>query len=276
MRKILDAVLKCMDTAHPIFAGDEVVRWPATEWDRFVKQKFIRQCESRTSINCTECADHHVEEVLVLEEPLGSPVRAYIHCPQMDSPDAFHDIISNAMQLAEPLPEPTAKNTSMSSADNAPPPACNPELRNHYETTYANNDGEMREGVRSIPISQIGKTLLEITSEWPRRVEALLFSDENGTIRYFESNDDLFAWIQEHMSVFWKIGLDSNGQSLISRGEIMSHLQAVTQKYIAVEELPHQPEMDGHYYAWKAPKDYKPTGEYSLPGDDERAAVVQG
>lgn len=166
------------------------------------------------------------------------------------------------------MPEPQAQiaeaqQTPRSSGD-TPKPAttAKPLLRNHEVFTYANKNGDLREGIKAIPILQIGKTLLDATSNWPRRVEALLFSDENGTIRYFESRDDLFAWVQERMALFWQVGLDDNTQSLVSRGEFMSHLQAVTDKYVAVEEYPHQPQMEGHYYAWRPPQDYTATGEY--------------
>lgn len=135
-------------------------------------------------------------------------------------------------------------------------------LRNHLIERTVNVQGDTVESIRAIPIGEIRDALLKHTGEWPRRVETLLFVENNGVVRYLEARDELFAWIQEELPLFWSPGQDSTGQSLTTKAEFISHLEATTLQYDAVEDLPHEPPMDGHYYAWQPPEDYTPTGEY--------------
>ncbi len=137
-----------------------------------------------------------------------------------------------------------------------------PCLRNYNVFQGVDSEGNIKEFIRTISITDIGKTLLGHTGDWPRRVEALLFSDEGGTVRYLEARDDLFAWTMQRLPVFWTGGQDVDGQTLVSKAEFMSHLQATTTQYVAVENMPHEPVIAGHYYAWRPPTDYQPTGEY--------------
>ncbi|MGH8428631.1 MAG: hypothetical protein ACRES7_11760 [Gammaproteobacteria bacterium] len=141
-------------------------------------------------------------------------------------------------------------------------PAAQAALRNHLRERSVNAQGDTVESIRAIPIGEIRDVLLKHTGEWPRRVETLLFVEQDSVIRYLEGRDELFAWIQEQVPLYWSAGQDSTGQSLTTKAEFVSHLEATTLKYDAVEDLPHEPPMDGHYYAWKPPEGYTPTGEY--------------
>jgi len=191
-----------------------------------------------------------------------------LHIATCDTPAKFRESVLKAIETALPMPEvqPKPSAAPQSPPSNDAQPQSNsgkPKLRNHEIFTYADKSGNVREGVRAIPIIEIANALLRTTENWPRRVEKLLFSDENGTVRYFEDRDDLFAWVQSRMAVYWAAGQDDADQrSLVSRAEFMSHLQATTQKYAAVEEMPHEPPMEGHYYAWRPPADYQATGKY--------------
>ena len=141
-------------------------------------------------------------------------------------------------------------------------PGARPELRNHEVYTFSKSDGSIGEGIKALPIATISKTLFEATGNWPRRVGSLLFADEDGKIRYFEDRDALFAWIHERVALYWSPGQDDNSVSLATKAEFMSHLQSAAQCYDAVEELPHEPPMDNHYYAWRPPANLTATGEY--------------
>jgi hypothetical protein len=43
----------------------------------------VRRDDNATTVTCDACPDGHVEEVVRVESPPGSPVRAYIPCPQL-------------------------------------------------------------------------------------------------------------------------------------------------------------------------------------------------
>jgi hypothetical protein len=49
---------------------------------------------------------------------------------------------------------------------------------------------------------------------------------------------------------------------MVTKGEFYSHLQDRAESFAAVEEVPHEPAFADHFYAWKPPEGYKPTGEY--------------
>jgi hypothetical protein len=70
------------DAKEPRFSGDEVAAWNDGLVGPFVDAGLVHQVENATSVVCDACADGHVEEVTFIENPLRSPVRAYIHCPE--------------------------------------------------------------------------------------------------------------------------------------------------------------------------------------------------
>ena len=135
-------------------------------------------------------------------------------------------------------------------------------LRNYDEIEVAGKNDSRRTAKKAIPVLQIRKTLAGWTGEWPRRVANLLFADEDGTIRYLETSEAAFAWLHERFHVYWATGQDVDGRSLFTKKEFVSHHQAVSTDYRAVEYLPHEPEIEGHYYGWRAPEGYEPTGEH--------------
>ncbi|HUT56806.1 MAG TPA: hypothetical protein VNA25_02900 [Phycisphaerae bacterium] len=70
------------DAREPRFSGDEVAGWDDGLVGRFIDAGIVRQVENATFAVCDACSDRHVEDVTFVENPRGSPVRAYIHCPQ--------------------------------------------------------------------------------------------------------------------------------------------------------------------------------------------------
>jgi len=135
-------------------------------------------------------------------------------------------------------------------------------LRNYEEIEVADKNGNLSTAKKAIPILHIRLTLTGQTDDWPRRVGDLLFVDESGTIRYLETSESAFAWFHERFRLYWAPGQDVDGKTLLTKGEFACHLEAVCTDYDAVEDLPHEPEMQGHYYAWQPPDGYEPTGKH--------------
>lgn len=70
------------DIEKPRFPGDEVNTWDEGTLELFISAGLVRQIESSGSVVCDACGEHHIEEVTYIESPPGSPIRAYIHCPE--------------------------------------------------------------------------------------------------------------------------------------------------------------------------------------------------
>ncbi|MDP6507186.1 MAG: hypothetical protein QF886_26400, partial [Planctomycetota bacterium] len=135
-------------------------------------------------------------------------------------------------------------------------------LWNFDTFVYLDKKGNVAEGKTVIPESRIRMALQAQTDGWPRRVGSLLFYDEKGSIRYLENCNSAFAWIQEQVSLHWNSGLDANNENFVAKPEFFEHLGAKVENYEGVEVCPHHPPLDAHYYAWREPKSYTPTGEH--------------
>jgi hypothetical protein len=69
------------DANEARFSFDEVSSWPAGQEGLLCEAGIIRRDDNTTTIICDACHDGHVEEVVLVESPPGSPIRAHIHCP---------------------------------------------------------------------------------------------------------------------------------------------------------------------------------------------------
>lgn len=78
----LTTVWERSDVAEARFDGDEVRDRRDAGMDRLVKIGLVRPVENIRCVPCDACAEHHLEEVTYIQSPPGSPVRAYIHCPE--------------------------------------------------------------------------------------------------------------------------------------------------------------------------------------------------
>jgi hypothetical protein len=70
------------DVCEAQFSYDEVQSWPQGREALLTEARVIRRCENATSVVCDACHDGHVEDVVWIESPPGSPVRTYIDCPE--------------------------------------------------------------------------------------------------------------------------------------------------------------------------------------------------
>ena len=82
MSDTLIAVWDRSDVEEARFNGDEIRHRHDDEMGRVVMAGLVRPVENIRCVPCDACAEHHVEEVTYIQSPSGSPVRAYIHCPE--------------------------------------------------------------------------------------------------------------------------------------------------------------------------------------------------
>jgi hypothetical protein len=66
----------------PVFGSDEIDDWPPGLLDDLLAEGWIRPIERARAIACDGCHDDHIEEVILIESPPGSGLRAYIPCPE--------------------------------------------------------------------------------------------------------------------------------------------------------------------------------------------------
>jgi primase-polymerase (primpol)-like protein len=108
-------------------------------------------------------------------------------------------------------------------------------------------------------IAQILKHISEKTEGWPRRVGQDLFvHDPQHGVCFLPRVPSLFGWLANKTGgVTW-----FNGASAVNQSEVFAELRRTSQQYRSVEELPHEPPMQGHYYACEAiqPGDGKAMG----------------
>lgn len=70
------------DACEARFSSDEVSSWPEGREALLTEAGIVRRDDNAASVACDACQDGHVEDVVWIESPRGSPGRAYIHCPE--------------------------------------------------------------------------------------------------------------------------------------------------------------------------------------------------
>jgi hypothetical protein len=75
-------VLDRLRAKEPVFTADEVACWPDGLLDQLLAEGVLHPAENAKSVVCDACGRGHVEEVIFIESPPGSGVRAYITCPE--------------------------------------------------------------------------------------------------------------------------------------------------------------------------------------------------
>jgi hypothetical protein len=70
------------DVADPVVTADEITSWPADALGLFVTAGLLREAPNASALTCDACSADHVEEVVFLKEPQGTPLRAYLRCPE--------------------------------------------------------------------------------------------------------------------------------------------------------------------------------------------------
>ncbi len=72
----------CADAQQARFSGAEVAAWPEGHAEVLVAAGLLRRDDNAATVVCDACHEGHVEEVVLVESPPGSEVRAYIRCPE--------------------------------------------------------------------------------------------------------------------------------------------------------------------------------------------------
>ncbi len=101
-----------------------------------------------------------------------------------------------------------------------------------------------------IPMTKVVKSILAATDNWPRRVDNALFAHDDAGIHWLDSPASLFGWLAGHVGVVdWR-----RVQGCVSKEEVFHQLRRVATPYAAVEDFPHFPAIDGHYYTCEPPE----------------------
>ena len=113
------------------------------------------------------------------------------------------------------------------------------------------------------PIREILCEVRECTDEWPRASSDMLFIVEDGKVHYLGGCQAFFGFLQTACGhVFWQ----DNGPGYIKRQEFYEEFLRTATAYHAVEELPHEPPIQNHFYVCKEIK----------PGDGSHLAKLVG
>jgi hypothetical protein len=94
----------------------------------------------------------------------------------------------------------------------------------------------------------------------PRRVGSELFVQDKHGVSWLKTASSLFGWLCSTGPVEWH----SRTPGCVSKEELFCELRRTATRYIAVEDYPHCPPIDGHYYACKTP----------TPGDGQALAEL--
>jgi len=86
---------------------------------------------------------------------------------------------------------------------------------------------------------------------WPCRVDSALFvDDEKHGISWLEKGAALFGWLSRKVgAIYWH-----RTSGCASKEEAFAELRRTARRYEAIEELPHEPRVENHYYACQFPE----------------------
>lgn len=96
------------------------------------------------------------------------------------------------------------------------------------------------------PIREIQEQLWSMTDRWPRCVSGRLFVHEADKISWIGNQSALCAWVGNRLDTTVNFLRDGG---VFSKTELFESLLQTSTEYKAVERAPHEPHIDGHYYA---------------------------
>lgn len=106
--------------------------------------------------------------------------------------------------------------------------------------TYAGDE----EVIEPKPILSIVEEIHDHVGDWPCRVDNSLFVAEDQAVRWLDNASSLFAWLQQQCGVvLWR-----QKTGCVAKQELFQHLKGTATHYAAVEALPHEPPIPGHFY----------------------------
>lgn len=121
--------------------------------------------------------------------------------------------------------------------------------------------GEDDEGAETrqttpLDMGEIISRVFNYTDGWPKRVGQSLFVHDGEAVCWLNSPASLFGWLgRKHGAIQWYRSV-----GCATKEELFHELQRTAEQLIAVEALPHEPPIAGHYYACEDLPE--PTGEH--------------
>jgi hypothetical protein len=118
----------------------------------------------------------------------------------------------------------------------------------NYVTEYVGD----KKTKKPLPMRDILDQWRQVTGDWPRRMGNVPFvHDEHGLTAFHQHQTaSIMAYIKSHVDrVAWV-----NGCGFVSDSEFCAELKRVAQNYSTIELLPHEPAIEGIYYACEIPE----------------------
>lgn len=121
-----------------------------------------------------------------------------------------------------------------------------PTVRNAWVEWAKDSNGESKAIVTPIPMRDVISLVQRATSNWPRRVDQALFiHDADLGVSWLTMPAAFFGWLSSTAGIVdWH-----RGRGCVSKEELFQELKRTAFRHAAVEQLPHEPRIDGHYYA---------------------------
>jgi 5S rRNA maturation endonuclease (ribonuclease M5) len=122
----------------------------------------------------------------------------------------------------------------------------------HVPVADESNPGITNYDSAPLIMPEIIRRINEQTDSWPRRVDQVLFISDQHGVAWLQSTAEMFGWLHSRTgkTIVWhnkKIGL-------ITREELFAEFRRTCKRYVAVEELPHEPPIRSHFYACQTPE----------------------
>jgi hypothetical protein len=111
------------------------------------------------------------------------------------------------------------------------------------------DDGKEKKVITPLVMEEVLRRIRAKTEDWPRRVDGCVFVDDHAGARgvcWLNSTSAFFGWLQTRVG---KVEWHGKILGAVNREETFAELQRTSTAYLAIEELPHEPKIVGHYYA---------------------------
>ena len=125
-------------------------------------------------------------------------------------------------------------------------------IANYESRKIEDENGKMKSVTVPRSMNEIIDLINQRMGDWPRRVDAMLFVDDPAYgLDYFDRRTTaaLFGWLRRHNEVHW-----DRGGSFVGQAELFAEIERTTQRYEAIELLPHEPRIANVYYRGTAPE----------------------
>lgn len=124
------------------------------------------------------------------------------------------------------------------------------------ETTQESSKGiitnytmEYDESIVPLPMNRVADDIFETAANWPRQCGSTLFAHDSRGLHWLESSASLFGWLRGRVTLCeW-----SRAPSCVTKDEVFHELRRSAVAYEAIDELPHVPAIENHYYTCPSP-----------------------